>query len=105
MAKKKRAPKRRKIGFKMAARGSSRRLLRQKKITRVQHGQLLMKLRDPEAVEELENMCRAQAVECGVMSLDEANSSEPADWVGFGENIDWKKLSEFFMKILPLILI
>ena len=104
MAKKKPA-KRRKIGFKLAARLSSRRLFHKGKITRVQHGQLLMKLRDPEAVEELENMCRAQAVECKVMSLEEANSGKEVDWVGFGENIDWKKLADFFMKILPLILI
>jgi len=90
--------------FRRAARKAARRSVRNGDMTRRERGKFLLRLRDDDNVEEMADIATEQAVVCGVFNEVQAEAGEH-DWVKVGEGIDWVKLSEFFMKILPLLLV
>ena len=72
-------------------------------ITNGERTTLTIKLLDDDQVERMAAACTAQAVECGVLS-NQMVAAGNIKWVGLGENIDWKKLAEFILKIIPMFL-
>jgi len=89
--------------FRRAARNAGRQAVKDGTITRLQRGRFLLKLRDDEFAEELADTCLAQAVECKVLTETDAATGE-VDWVGIGENIDWKKLGEWIKEVIQMFL-
>jgi len=87
--------------FRREARRVARQAVREGTITRLQRGQFLLELRDDEAIDEMADVCLAQAVKCGVIAPDAVNAGA-VNWPGFGENIDWKKLAEFIKEIIAM---
>jgi len=90
--------------FRKAARAAARRARREGQITRLERGKFLLKLLSADACEEMADMCVAQAVECKVLTAAQATEGGH-DWVAVGEGMDWEKFLEFFMMILPLLLV
>jgi len=88
--------------FRKAARTALRQAVRKDTIGRLQRGIILLKMRDDDVVDEMADMCLAQAVECGLVSESQVGGN--IDWVGLGENIDWEKLVEFILMIIPMFL-
>lgn len=88
--------------FRRAARVAMRRAVREGTMTRLQRGRLFLKMRSDDVVEEMADVCLAQAIECKVMEASDVAGD--VNWVGIGENIDWEKLAEFIMTILPMFL-
>ena len=90
--------------FKRAARQAARKAVRQGTISRLQRGQFILKLRDDETVEEMADVCLAQAVECKLITQAEA-AGDGVDWTGVGEGRDWAKFAEFIITvIIPLFI-
>jgi len=88
--------------FRKAARTALRQAVRKDTIGRLQRGIILLKMRDDDVVDEMADMCLAQAVECGLVSESQVGGN--IGWVGLGENIDWEKLAEFILMIIPMFL-
>jgi len=89
--------------FRRAARVAMRRAVREGTMTRLQRGRMFLKMRSNDVVEEMADVCLAQAIECKVLEASDAGGGD-VNWVGIGENIDWEKLAEFIMTILPMFL-
>ena len=89
--------------FRRAARVAARRGVRRGDITRLEQGKLLLELRSDKKVKEMAAACAARAVKCGVLTEDQV-ANEDILWVNIGENIDWKKLAEFILTILPMFI-
>ncbi len=89
--------------FRKAAGRAVKRARRRGIITKSQREQILVLLLDKEEVEAMAAMCLAQAVKCGLLTAAQAAAGN-IKWVGIGENIDWEKLFEFIMLILPMLL-
>ena len=72
-------------------------------ITNGERTTLTIRLLDDDQVERMAAACAAQAVECGLLTHERVAAGD-IKWVGIGENIDWAKLAEFILKILPMFL-
>lgn len=88
--------------FRRAARAALRKAAGNGLITRLQRGRLLLKMRDNATVDEMADVCLAQAVECALLS--EKAAGKRVKWAALGENIDWDKLTEFILKIISMFL-
>ncbi len=91
-------------GFRRAVRRAARRAVREGTITRLQRGQVLLNMQSDDVADEMADVCLAAAVECRLVSVAEVDASAEINWVKVGEGIDWEKLVEFIMKILPMFL-
>ncbi len=90
--------------FKLAARKAAREAVRKGTISRLQRGQFVKQLRDDETVEEMADVCLAQAVECKLIA-HAAAAGDGVDWAGVGEGRDWAKFAEFIITvIIPLFI-
>ena len=89
--------------FRRSARRAARRAVREGTMTRLDRGRLLLKMRSDDAVDEMADVCMAQALECKVLSEEQAVSGD-VDWQAVGEGVNWPKLAEFLMKILPMFI-
>jgi len=89
--------------FRKAAGRTFDRACREGTITNGERTTLTIKLLDDDQVERMAAACTAQAVTCGLLS-NEMVAAGNIKWVGLGENIDWAKLAEFILKIIPMFL-
>lgn len=89
--------------FRKAAGRAARRARRQGIITKDEREKFLVLLLDSDEIESMAAVCAAQAVKCGLLTNEQVAAGN-IKWVGFGENIDWEKLVEFILMIIPMFL-
>ena len=89
--------------FRKSAGRTMRKARRTGELTKADQKTILVRMLDDEQVELMAEACKAQAVKCGLMTAERAARGD-IKWVGLFENIDWAKLAEFFLKILPMFL-
>lgn len=89
--------------FRMAAGRAGRKAYRNEVISSEELDAFRTAMLDDAEVERMAAVCSAQAVASGLMTSDQAASGD-VKWVGLGENIDWKCLGEFIIKIIPMFI-
>ena len=87
--------------FRKAGGRALRRLERLGEITSAERVTLTVKMADDAEAEIMCKVCCEKAVTGGLLSSRQVASGK---FVAIGENIDWDKCLEFFMKILPMFL-
>ncbi len=90
--------------FRRAARRALKEGIRKGTVTRFERGKLLLAMNNDDTADEMMDVCLAQCVECKIIDGDMVEEHD-GNWVGIGENIDWKKLADFIITvILPMFI-
>ncbi len=89
--------------FRKATGRTMRKARRKGELSKADQKTILVRMLDDEQVELMAETCKAQAIKCGIISTERAARGD-IKWVGIFENIDFAKLMEFFMMILPMFL-